>query len=76
MDDLKISFRFGNTGFHEISELTEGNQEKVKQFFLLWEKRVRHCSAVHSLNRCLNLDSRKFVHISVETKKESPTVNG
>lgn len=76
MEDLKVSFRFGNIGFNEITDLSEENQEIVKHFFLLWEKKVRHSSAIHSLNQELNLDSSKIVKISVETKKESQTING
>lgn len=76
MDDLKISFRFGNVGFDAISDLNEANQENIKQFFLFWEKKVRCCSAIHFLNKELNLDSSKVVDISVETMKESPTVTG
>lgn len=76
MDDLKICYRFGNIGFDDISDLNEVNQEKVKHAFLHWEKKIRHCSAIHSLNKELNLDSSKVVYVSVETKKESQTVNG
>ncbi|MFY3790907.1 hypothetical protein ACOQFO_04235 [Ureibacillus sp. MALMAid1270] len=76
MDDVKISFRFGNIGFDVISDLNETNQEKIKQFFLLWEKKVRSCSAIHFLNKELNLDASKVVDISVETMKESPTTTG
>lgn len=76
MDDLKISFRFGNVGFDAISYPNEENQEKIKRFFLLWEKKVRYHSAIHFLNKELNLDSSKIVDVSVETMKESPTTSG
>lgn len=76
MDDLKVIFRFGNIGFNEISDLNEGNQDRIKHFFQQWEKKVRHSSAIHSLGQELNLDSRKVVHVSVETNKESPTTYG
>jgi len=76
MDDVKISFRIENIGFDAISDLNEVNQEKIKQFFLLWEKKVRCCSAIHFINRELNLDSSKVIDISVETMKESLTTTG
>lgn len=76
MDDLKVSFRFGNIGFNEISDLNEGNQERIKHFFQQWEKKVRQSSAIHSLGKELNLNSSKVLTVSVETKKESPTVSG
>jgi hypothetical protein len=76
MDDLKVIFRFSNIGFNEISDLNEGNQERIKHFFQLWEKKVRQSSAIHSLGQELNLNSSKVLTVSVETKKESPTVIG
>ncbi|MBS4171816.1 hypothetical protein [Bacillus sp. FJAT-49736] len=75
MDNLKVRFRFGDTSFHEISDLTEQKQEKIKNIFLHWEKKMRLQSAIHSLNQELSLDSSKVVKVSVGTK-ESPTING
>jgi hypothetical protein len=76
MDDLKVIFKFGNIGFNEISDLNEGNQERIKHFFQQWEKKVRQSSAIHSLGLELNLNSSKVLTVSVETKKKSPTVTG
>lgn len=76
MGKLNISFRFNDIIFNEISELNEDNKEKVQLAFQLWEKETRHYSAIHSLNKELNFDSSKVVNVSVETKKESPTITG
>jgi len=75
MDDLRVHFRIGNIGFDEFSDLNETHQEKAKQFFQLWEKKVRHFSALHSLNQELQTDSSKIIQVSVETE-ESLTNTG
>ncbi|MFZ3579414.1 hypothetical protein [Virgibacillus sp. DJP39] len=76
MEELTISFRFNDIIFNEISDLNEENKEKVQHAYQIWEKETRHHSAIHSLNKELNFDSSKIVNVSVETKKESPTITG
>jgi hypothetical protein len=72
MDDIFL-FNFSSI---ETSDLNEGNQEKIRHFFQRWEKRVRHSSAIHSLNQELKIDSSKVFDVTVATKKESPTTTG
>jgi len=76
MDDLKIGFRLENCYFSNFQEIESENQESIKKLFGSWERKIRHAAAIKSLDEELQFDSSTVVTVSVETKKESQTVNG
>ncbi|KAB7704909.1 hypothetical protein F9802_15195 [Bacillus aerolatus] len=76
MDDLKVSYLFDNASFECLSDLHAEAREKLSPMFLKWEKKIRHSSAVETLNKELSVDSTKLLTVSVENKEESQTFKG